>query len=793
VLALQRSAGNAAVARRMLARVNEGVAVAEPVDTRAVPVEASDPKTVETLTLAGFSGFAERQADWASQRAFLADAITARELRAVLVLAHAHDGALLSAAGELPMSELRVAARTGAAGLTGYAAAVKDYGWSPATTVDAALAWGKAATTLTAGLGAGIVKETVKQGPLDANIEDLIAAGAVEDFVDFVKTARPVLSANNGTEVRSFLALRAEGGWRKYVGTVGPVRNIHHFTKAALEALHTNVADTSRAKPLAIVLHSTVDHDGAFHRDAQIARIAASAHSTTIVIEGSGSLAGAGGALTSAVAAYGQGSPPKARQIMLAGHGNSRMSELAGERDEGGAVTMESIDLDANAASSLVLIRMLITNLEKDPAARLVLNGCLTAAGSAQPELDRGTSMEKREAAHDDLRKALRSNRSLADTFRAIAAQKGITPDQISASNSSIGSEVTLFDEASGEFGLRSDKDPLLTSADKFAYLEQAGEATGAGRALVECLLVDTPKAKAAAEKRLEISVARSEWDDCVIKALLLEALKDLDDIAFINSAAKLAGDLSELQHRHLARPSRLNTAPPDVLARMLTYLETEAPFYECTPPYMELVAYQVWMLHDDSNAPMFLKALGQMTVQEAADMIDLFPLPKLYLKLFAEPPGPLAAGKLRLALLDVDAYRENADSAAVGYLRNRRQNGRFADAAEITAALGGRSSAAAILEHIKEPEGDAAAPDPKYNIRLGDGQNDFYVKPMFKRGMTYGGEITVYAKPDILADELGTLKDADVDIIGKTGDWYCFEFGADKKPGFSQEVLDYD
>ena len=81
---------------------------------------------------------------------------------------------------------------------------------------------------------------------------------------------KPLLSATDGAEVRAFLALKAEGDWKDFDGQVGPVRNIHHFRKGALAGLKKNVADTSRAKPLAVVLHSTVDHNGAFHRDENI-------------------------------------------------------------------------------------------------------------------------------------------------------------------------------------------------------------------------------------------------------------------------------------------------------------------------------------------------------------------------------------------------------------------------------------------------------------------------------------------------------------------------------------------
>ena len=374
--------------------------------------------------------------------------------------------------------------------------------------------------------------------------------------------------------------------------------------------------------------------------------------------------------------------------------------------------------------------------------ARIVLNGCLTAAGSALPVLSRGASAAEREEAHDQLRKALRRNLSLADTIRAIAAQKGFAPGQVSAANASIGSEVSLIDPATGELRLDSPRDPMLTSADKFAYVAQAGEATGAGRALVACLLEDRARAKESVERRLKHSEARSAWDDSVIKALYTHALMDLDDIAFINQAADLAGPLSEIQYPATAISANLMRAPVDVLARMLTYIETEPTFDEQDPPLMKLIVYQAWLVDDKSTESFFLDALSHYTVQEAADKVDL---PLIAERLGSLLPGALAKhkpGDLRLALLDVATNGAGAHPASIAYLRQRRTGAQFTDPDAITQALGGMSNAAAIREHIKEPDGaavdGAAAPLDLYNIDLDeDGINDAFVEPGAAVGMT--------------------------------------------------------
>jgi hypothetical protein len=812
VLALQRSAGNAAVAaalgRRPLARNGGGPAapVAAPPDPRAVAVEASDPKAADKMTLADFNAFTERQVDWASQASFIADPDATRQLREIVRLAQDDDKALLGAAGELKIKDLRKVIDKDAAKLAAYGKAVTAAGWTPATTVKDAVAWGDAADKLIAAMTLPIVAQTVKQGPEGTNVEDLIKAKAVDDYAAFVTKTKPLLSATNGAEVRSFLALKAEGDWKDFDGQVGPVRNIHHFRKGALKGLKKNVADKSRAKPLAVVLHSTVDHNGAFHRDENIDQIATSPKSNTILIEGSGTLDAAGASLESAVKDYGQGTPPKARQIMLAGHGNSRVTELAGDRDPGtGAITEEAVDLDHNAKESLELIDIMLKNLDSDPKARIVLNGCLTASSSATPPLPRGAGAAERKQAKDDLAKELAANKSLADTIRDMAAKNGIKRDQVSAALSSFGNEVSLIDPKTGDLGLRSPDDPLMTSADKFAYVAQAGEATGAGRALVECILADPVKAEQSAKARLTISKARTDWDDRIIKVLYKEALKDLGDIAFVNLAAELSGGISECQFAGLCRPHMISSAEPDVLDRMLKPLVTEKAVKDQKPPLMQVVFNQVWMLSDATKQAPFLQALAKMTVQEAHPFVDVALIAGELPALLPDPPGANAAGELRLALLDVAENGASADPASIGYLRKRRSGAEFANPQEITKALGGRTSAANVLEDIKEPvpvgppaSGAAAPPDPDYNVDTdGDGKNDLYVEPMVVDGVNVSKAVggpadnPVYQKPDASSKELGKLPDGgSVHITGKTGVWYCIEFGPDKKPGFAKNIL---
>ena len=126
LLALQRSAGNAAVSRDAGAR--SGRASVAPADPRAVAVEPNDPKTADKQTLAEFASFTERQVDWESQASFLADGPTSSALREVVRLAQENNNAFLGAAGELKMRDLRVVIASQRDPLAAYGKAVSEAG-----------------------------------------------------------------------------------------------------------------------------------------------------------------------------------------------------------------------------------------------------------------------------------------------------------------------------------------------------------------------------------------------------------------------------------------------------------------------------------------------------------------------------------------------------------------------------------------------------------------------------------------------------------------------------------------
>jgi hypothetical protein len=845
VVALSRTAGNAAVTRvirgGLLQRQPAAPVVAPPAgpaappDPRAVAAETHRLRQVEAMTLDTFQAFTERQVDWASGAAFAADPARTAELRAVLVLAnqtrfratpsggYRSQRPVLAACGPLPMRDLRAAVRDHHDEIEAYGQAVSQFGWEQAPSAAEAVRWGDVARKLTPVIGEEAMKRAIKQNHEAHNVTDLLARRAVDEFVEFCRQARPIMSATDGAEVGSYLLLRAEArNPLTYVGQVGPVRNLHHFTKASLDALKRNRADQSRTKPLAVVLHSGLDHDHAFHRDPNLSAVLTYRRRNTQLIEGAETLAEAQQLFTDMVSAYGRGTPPKAQAVMLAGHGDSRVTEMAGGTEQGdGTLSQEDVNLDgATAAASLTFIDTLIGGIDaSDPAARIVLNGCLTNSISPfPPDSSAPPATGPRELVLGEIRAgraptaqmwsdAFTAGRSLADTIRDRGAPGGLASNQVSGARSSFGSEVALMNTRTGELGLRSRSDPNMTSADIYAYIATAGEADGAMRAALQALTEDPVRAERAMRLRLRSNTARTTWDDKLIKACFREVLVNPADVTFAYRVTRIAGGMSECQFSSTCRPWMIWNAPAAVLARVMSHLERDPEFTNQQPPFMKLVVYQVWHILDQTagKAPRFLRALGTMTVATAKEFVALDRLRPLLAGLLPNPPSAQAAGELRLALLEVDEKGSDADPAAIDYLRRRRLNGAWANQRLITAALGGRGSPAEILDAIREPQpaappGGAAPPPRPYNLDVdADGTNDMYVTPMPSEGVNVSAAIggagpsPVFARPDAASAQLGTLAaNARVNVIGQTEDhqWYVIEFGANRRPGFVRDVL---
>src|SRR5262249_32259635 len=154
--------------------------------------------------------------------------------------------------------------------------------------------------------------------------------------IAYVTSCRPILSADNGAEVNSFLALRGEGAVpSSYLATVTHVKNYHHFTKPTLDGLADNEAVPQwkqnlwmTDRPLTVVLYPAIDHNGAIHRNAGLQSMVTNRDILTIVVEGLATVADYTAQLAPVAARYGVNG--EIQQALIGGHGNATILVLAG-------------------------------------------------------------------------------------------------------------------------------------------------------------------------------------------------------------------------------------------------------------------------------------------------------------------------------------------------------------------------------------------------------------------------------------------------------------------------------
>src|SRR5262249_45691926 len=139
-------------------------------------------------------------------------------------------------------------------------------------------------------------------------------------------------------------------------------------------------------KPLTLILHSALDHNGAFHRDPNLTAVITNATMLTLLVEGKESLAEIAGELRPLAHAYGQGD--KIGQVMLAGHGNAQIIEMGGQQDAEGNIPDDPIDSAHNRAATDAFFTELLHNMASGPDSRVVLNACLTASNTVNTPLD---------------------------------------------------------------------------------------------------------------------------------------------------------------------------------------------------------------------------------------------------------------------------------------------------------------------------------------------------------------------------------------------------------------------
>jgi hypothetical protein len=777
---------------------------------KAVQLLASDYKSasdIKAMSLAQFDAHAHAQADWATSTTLGADK---EKLRSLLAFARKSDGLVLGACGDFNVDALLMIGAGQGAGsdlnLTAYSRAAgvgKNAGTihveSPAATADEAASWGAAIRKLEKGVGGLIIERVIPQNGTYQGLKALVDAGAVDDFATYFKDVKPLLDAENGREIRSYLLFHGEGGQSKYANyktNLPEIRNFHRFTVPQLDGLVTNrtAAATNKAKkpsplPICVVLQTAFDHNGAFHRDPFMTAVIDRVTHITLFAEGKDSLA-AFGAELSKFARFGK--DDKVDEVMVAGHGNAKLMELAGDKGVGknragndiyGTAKEENVTVDRNDRLSSRqatddFIKTLKSVLRDDPSSRVVLNACLTASNSVD-----GVALDPDpDKAAKQIRDAIAADPSLAT---AMKTKLGSHQGQVRGANASFG-QVELLD-GGGSIDIVSGSDPKLT-APKLEYAEGGTEPTGVLRATLESWANDRAATIDALKRRITANSGDTSWREKVIIALMKLIVADKDNAALISTFTDTADALGHLTARPHCKVSALvGRVPSAHMDAIFTDLTGSDVWTNPGTNYVPAVVFQVWIAKNNGKIGDFLTFLNASTfnTQNAAAFLDLAHLQPMIASLLSAPSTPATPprGPFLIALLYLVKQGTSAPQESKDYIKTVVGVGSqvFPGTCNVGDILKG-----ATQQRVLEDAGvvakssvpvvpvgggglpPTAGPDPNL-APTGVGNNTLHVDSVTKTGTTYGMFSTsAYMMPS--GKQIGTIPSGtSLPIIGTT------------------------
>ena len=788
-----------------------------PAVTRTDAHTAETPATIRARDLSGFVALTESQRDWATSPALQGDPPalgTFRDIRTFADGPNIQDACSGLNVGDIVAKGVPAvypALRKYTDGVSGGTAWLR---WTDDTTK--AERWGGELTSLEAAWPAANLSLVMKAPDPVSNpspferLEDP-ASPELPNFISYLSTCDPILSADDGSEVDSFLSLRAEGGTATaYTASVTHVTNYHHFTKNTLEGLARNEAvpqweqnNWFFSRPMTAVLYPTVDHNGAFHRNRGLEGMVTSGDILTIVLEGHASVADYTAELAPVAARYGENG--EIQQVMIGGHGNTNILQLAGSMS-GNTIAHDSLGTSGTGgANTTALMAEIVLRTGADPARRrIVLDACLTNSHLVQSPLNPVAA-----TAASEIQTAITANPSLRD-FMAGSAGAGA---HVFGSNSSfVPAQTTFLTPGTTDIGLSVPGDPDLI-ADKLTYVEFGTEPEGCMRAMLEAWSADqragTHACRDAVRRRIAagnsghvLPANRESWREAIIQPLYDLAVNHYwGNGEALRQFGFLAGALFELKWANNTNATTLATRL-GALGGNAAHVDRLLGSVAADPRYagsarIAIVIEQAWMQHRPARRAQFLTALGRYgSCNEAvADVQMGLVMAEVPALLALPPPAPPPADQLRLALLaahhaPVVIPPPSPLPAHADFLNQLLGAGpNFPPGLGITAALGGlRGGENGILTAIGKPVVGGGAPPgvgpaPAANVNLGRAdapdRNDFRVTPLRRNGLvaTVRDNLNVRRRPTTGSSSLGSLAPGSaVFVIGEYGDWYAIE-----------------
>lgn len=785
VLDLQRTAGNQAVAGCLVAqRAGGGVGVAD----ATVPYR---PVTdFDTMTLSELNDYADSRPDWSTDP--LLSKARRRSLIDTLAFGRAGDPEPLGACGgmavaDLEKTKLTPTVRSRLRTYTRSVAGTDSVMTSSTDVVADALKDGESIEALESQIPKAALKRTMgdtEEGKAEYPLMRAKGVAELRRMGAYFRRSGAYLEADNGADIKAYREMVEEDNKRpdQFIGRLPGVINYHRFPADMLEKLAANRGNTTRKKPLLLILHAGTDHNGAYHRDHELSNLVKHPRNLSIMIEGPVSLEAAGSAAADVAKRYGP--KKKIQQLMIAGHGDSQMMELGGKPDKDGKFQHDDMDIVKNKERTEKFLKGLVANMESGPDAKIVLNACLTAADTVAPNLSKDPAVAKQQ-----ILDSLKNSPSLEAKIQELAPGQSVQGNV-----SSVPAGKYMAEDAAGNpTGVMHQiipSDPLATGKDRAAYVEGGQEAEGCMRAAVALWAIDKTEMLKRVEARRAAPIG--DWDDRVIHVFYDLIVADADNVSRMNDIAHfVAAGLSEYDLDAKMTPRYVYGLHAKVDEKTADHIF--GALHPHTTAGGRLAMDCVWMIRNASRRPVFmteLDAIGPTT--KAASRLAMGALKHTMAALL-----PVASAKtptspqMKLALWAVTAGGGNADAEA--FLKaNAGNSGAFAMPAGTTVEglTGGSASENAILKKLGLL---AVAPDPnkggvdipKPNMDLdGDGINETFVRSITREGRTTASMLNVRDRPDISGNRIdGVPAGRTIDVIGESGEWFMIDLN--RKVGF--------
>jgi hypothetical protein len=623
-------------------------------------------------------------------------------------------------------------------------------------TVQLGLAAGRDVLLLEAALGQPLCHAIFNDDEFDA----LHTSAHLAAFLNYVATCAPNLSAREGKEIHSYLALRRRLDPMTVHGALtGWVRNLHRFEAAALRALALAVADQTRARPVTVLIHSPLDLDGAFHRDPNLTDVIVRPNHLTLMIEGHGDLGSVDGRLDTIRDQYAPGNA--IASVMLVGHGSTRAVNITGTTDNRGRE--HDTGLDLHDGDGRDFIRDLIDRMASGPNAHLVFNACHTDSTSVERTRDLGTGGGAAEDARR-IREYLAANPSLSQFARAYAHQRGHQLT-VHGANGATREGVEFLDHQD-QLTLRDRDDPQIAGA-KLAYVEHGQDPKGVMRAVLEVWAQDPrpPGLQQAMTRRAHADAP--DFKEQLIRVVFRIVLQRYwDDAANIAHLIEAIGNLKKLRYPEDCTVLKLAAGGLGAQDFQTLYQGLQVTDDWRNMPFLPIV------FHQRANRPGdVMTVLGQLRrpvrelvrrdrvyIAQAFDFATQLPL-----------QGVAGATQAQL-LLAIIGFKQHDDAHCRAYL-----NAYFVAVQGPLPGAGDYQVTRESLMRDLGPQVVVAQPQNANARAGGGGGNTVRLEPLTRRGRT-NTATRAHEEPDETAPSVAVLVNHAMNVIGRMRGWIAAE-----------------